>query len=68
MGCHPKRRTEKTQKEFSCQDDAVRLMNSFSNCELWVLSNDMGTVINLYGEARAAKLICEAGLETLMNN
>ena len=46
----------------------MRLMNSFSNCELWALSNDMDTVINLYGEARAAKLICEAELEALRDS
>ena len=56
------------REELSCQDDAVRLMNSFSNCELSARSNDMDTVINLYGEARAAKLICEAELKALRDN
>ena len=56
------------REELSCQDDAVRLMNSFSNCDLWALSNNMATVINLYGEARAAKLVCKSELEALRDS
>ena len=50
-----------------CAADAVRLIDSFSNCALWATFDNAEEVFGLWGEAQGVKGVCESGLKVLRN-